>query len=1275
MAFDLATRYYNIDKLLDPEDVNTNKPDKKSILMYVMCLYHAIDSIREQQMSLAAGRADSLHMLPQHSDQAPERQSTLIDEELTIVDEARSSSTSSKTIDEEFDEIYHAGNLTDLDEISLAKSIEDLSKFSMPTNIKRSSTFTITTNEAGFSALERNDNDNNMHHAIDADSAAHSIHFFMDSRSRPVSIATNASTEIGGYQNAIEMVLALLLEAEEVLAKELPAIVDVSAARDQFTDHEEFMVKLSEYQEYVGGALEEGARLLTESTAITGLNQDDQTEIKKQMVLLNERWEALRMRALAVQSRVHGKLAELQLQKIEELRVLLTATEDKISRMAEIDARPSAMRAQYDEHKTLEASLSEQKALVDELGNLVVIVNDDSFNELEDKLAALGERWSHVVKWTKIRFERLQTTNWQWRMLNERYAVVRQWLDTRENDLKAMEQRPVSAIGDVMERMNNLRYCARDLVALGEHLAQLQAIGQELQAAATTFCSKLEALEDRAEALKEIVEVQQQRIQGMGFNFNFSDGHAEDVRMPAGWTDFQRRIKQTARKSTIALGKDEEFEPVSGDEMETSPQSNKKRRMQKSEQRQLLDHHVTELMLFVEDGERQLRDADEVRTLKAELTSLSALEAAIRQRRVTHKDALDLVEKCRAAGDDADDLAIVSQSLITIGGRCDVLDTRVTHLLTINKANAIKEKFYRNLTGFKLILADCQDWFKQYANASSSTTDELKNRLSYMDSLNGEIAEAKDFGDSTAAAGMHEWKNDFHQFFHSWTDIKSAITRLIETDFGAKPFDATTERLSLAMTDLQTTIEGLTVLVTTTDTMTGNLEHLITATSQCNDVKELLNANDVVTYVDLHVEWERIANTLKDRVIKQTAAIENANHFGSEYDNVMIFLQRTEDKLHADVFIFGESNDLHIQHKDYEAHDMDMKKIEIDIISVRNFSELILKASTDQEYTSGLQAQIMALNARLTTVKDVLVARWVELKQTSRETEQLVRQVKDTDAWLSELEASVPKTENADIANAIELFQLKSKFQAWKEKCEQKAIDFRQLNETGSERLMQIDEQLSRPTCHRKYSSLAKQFTRLNARWTDVTVLVYTRAALLEHVSGQLGELKTLIVSETGYLDKLEKCLRKSPENAADAEEIYEELDVSVVRFVSTYTDAIAFGELRHCFGYAHGDGAAIHKYTHTQGSQVLLHTEQLFFFYHSQDLENSIRNHSEQRLDKIRGLSNELIEHECMAITIAADVNAVVDRWNALLSQVQNSIIHNIQCLSLYESSIGIFM
>lgn len=38
-AFEVASTHLNIEKLLDPEDVNTSQLDKKSIMMYVVCYY------------------------------------------------------------------------------------------------------------------------------------------------------------------------------------------------------------------------------------------------------------------------------------------------------------------------------------------------------------------------------------------------------------------------------------------------------------------------------------------------------------------------------------------------------------------------------------------------------------------------------------------------------------------------------------------------------------------------------------------------------------------------------------------------------------------------------------------------------------------------------------------------------------------------------------------------------------------------------------------------------------------------------------------------------------------------------------------------------------------------------------------------------------------------------------------------------------------------------------------------------------------------------------
>lgn len=70
-AFDLAFRHLEIEKLLDPEglsylelfdilcndwkniflDINCNRPDKKSVMMYVMCFFQALQN---EEIDLAA---------------------------------------------------------------------------------------------------------------------------------------------------------------------------------------------------------------------------------------------------------------------------------------------------------------------------------------------------------------------------------------------------------------------------------------------------------------------------------------------------------------------------------------------------------------------------------------------------------------------------------------------------------------------------------------------------------------------------------------------------------------------------------------------------------------------------------------------------------------------------------------------------------------------------------------------------------------------------------------------------------------------------------------------------------------------------------------------------------------------------------------------------------------------------------------------------------------------------------------------------------------------
>lgn len=1124
MAFELATRNLNIDALLDPEDVNTNKPDKKSILMYVMCLYQAIESQRSSQLT----SAPSIQMLDQHFEGSAE---DIHSPSTSSIPSQLSDTTVQQNIESQPPEVVHPGNLTDLDDISLAKSMDDLSEFPVP-NVKRSSTFTITKNDLlNLTADTETDADNENGGA----NASGAFQNFLESHSRPVSTATNASVEIGGYQNAIEIVLSLLLEAEEVLSKPMPEITDLADAKAQFQSHEEFMIKLSEYQEYVGGALEEGARLLSEPTVNTGLTVDDQSEIKQQMLLLNERWELLRISALEVQSRVHSKLAQIQMEKIEELRDRLTNTEDRISRMPEIDPNPDAMPQQIIEHKSLEVSLNEQKLLVDDLSNLVVIVNDDLFNDLEDKLAALGERWTHVVKWTKNRFQKLQDAHWNWKMLNKRFAVANEWINDRENDLKQMESRDVSAIGSVMERMQNLRFCAMDLNVLYESLTRLGEIAQDLKPASLELLEKFENLEDRCEALKEIVEVQQQRIEGMGFDFNVDI--LDNVKLPNGWTDFQSKFNTDYRASVEVDSDSEE-----------SPRSNKKRKLQKSEKHQQIDARIQDMTDFVGAGEQTLHGLHNIPALKDQRKTLEQLQNDLKQRIAEYPEVKKLISECIEA--DGIELTEESNQISNIGTKYDELSFRIEHLLELNDKALIKEKYTTNLTGLKLVLADCQDWYKQYANLNASTQEELENRLAYMESLGSEIDEADEFyRNADDKDELADWKMGFDQFYESWTSIKGAIKRLLDDNYGMEPMDDDDDLMenveSAEMEKLQSIYNdanAVEVVVSGAENMNENLQQLNdfkTIASECQNSEEIIN-NAIEAE-----KWQKLGSSLAEKISKQNTAIDNLNYFTTEFEQVVSLLTNLEKTFENDIFILGEPDDLNTQTELYETKGMEIKKIEIDLISVKNFSEVIIRDATDSEHKADLLTKVQSINDFYSRVKKIYQTNSKALKLAAEQTDNIFKRIQETEQWLNELEKSTPVTENSEIKTSNELFQLRNKFQVLKDSCEQKTIEFRELNEIGSEMLLRIDDQLNQPDCQRKYSTLAKQFTKLNAKWNEVTALVYNRTALLEHISSQLGELKTLIVSESGYLDKLEKCLRKSPENAADAEEIYEELDVS----------------------------------------------------------------------------------------------------------------------------------
>jgi len=518
-AFRVANKTLGIARLLDPEDVNTTTPDKKSIMMYVMCLYQALPHT-------------SLPLFPS-SPKKLEPDGTTAD--FPMGDGTRSTSAASDPVD--------------------------------------------------FTA----------------------------------------------YQTLMEEVLVWLLAAEDHLDS-APAIdVELQTVKEQFHKHEEFLLELSSQQGSIGVVLQEGTRLLQEGK----LSEEEESEIRIQMRLLNSRWDQLRTKAMDRQARIHETLTKLQQDQLEKLRHWLTSTEDRISQLAtgqQPDNLTAAVRM-LEDHQALQRDLEAQQEDVNALSNMVVIVDENAdCSQMEDQLSALGERWSHVCQWADQRASALQQLVSTWEQLDQELQRVKTWLAGHEQSLRLIEANPSTDRNQMADVARQLQLLDRDLEPHQQRLNQLQESVQRLppliQAVVGKEQSKrklttgtykcvdrilqdMEDLEDRIEALNEIMEAQRQRLGKSGVCLNMVILPPDITTSLTAFDDADVVIKQQPKDSE--------------DEMLV------KKRKLNSDRRREFEEAVDKLKNHLDNMEQLVRTGCEVATLE--------------QTQLEHKPDLDQVLK------------------------------------------------------------------------------------------------------------------------------------------------------------------------------------------------------------------------------------------------------------------------------------------------------------------------------------------------------------------------------------------------------------------------------------------------------------------------------------------------------------------------------------------------------------------------------------------------------------------------------------------------------
>ncbi|XP_035721528.1 dystrophin, isoforms A/C/F/G/H-like isoform X8 [Vespa mandarinia] len=1105
-AFRFAEEHLRIERLLDPEDVNTSVPDKKSIMMYVMCLFQC---------------------LTQSGDDAG-------DLDLSIASDNSPATTPG------------------------AENTLSLSTFGMPT-------------------------------------------------SRPMSLATNVSVELGGYQVALEEVLTWLLEAEDKLNHAPELGTSLETLKQQFHDHEAFLIELTGHQDGVGAVLEEGARLLAEG----GLHKDEEHEVRVQMSLLNSRWEGLRMRAMDTQTRIHEVLMQMQQAQIDALRQWLTKTEDRISLMAAIELNQSSLDEQIKRLNELEQDIKAQQDVVDSMRNIVVVVDEENseavYTEMEDQLSALGERWAHICQWKEERRQRLQSLSLLWQTIIDDHKKLVAWLNETEITLKQMEANPASEIGEVLERIRKLQILKMEMdlnqkkvISLQESMLELDNQGSSPDS--VNMLEKIENLQDRWDAVGQIMEVQSQRITSSGFEFDLKSERDTTIISSNEW--MSETVTSIAYKEEIAAT--------------STPQSDmKKRRLDNTTKHEFesallglykwLDY--IDLEIGRSEGVFDELSVDEKKVVYED--TLADIEV--------HKSEYDkvlelgkrLVEELENTNESSEDakkkLEDIQHCWSATSNRLQEIRNRIAYLEEI-------KKFRNELDSLNMMLDSYTKWFE--TNKANNQIDifrvKMKSMKSHDERVKKLVDKAKELLEKNQSVvdESNKLEADTKTLFSDWEKVQKLLSdRLNEiTD---KIEKIPPKKYTESITNLITFVNNIEGVLLSEHTIISDKKTMEEQVKKFQDLDNTLkNYQDTFDYVnstghelitktnddsqaqilrnelqDLNTKWSDIPIILEERqqnLLRDIKLLET-------FDKELSILENWLDKSMAHLEEISKNIDLNdIKMTEYKLEQLRAFSREIDEtkpkVEALQISTNKLLENSEPNFASVLNNKVEDISCKWNAVTDDVKSLIDKYEAALKKNDEIVNGIDDFTKWLSDLEKDIPG--DIKITSSVELFQVRGRYQTLKDKIDKRVEEFRNLNEMGNDKLLSSEGS--------SVKELGRRFTFLNARWTDVTDRIYERYRHLQNATHEYGEFRALVAQESDWLDKLEKRLKKSTKCAADAEEISEELD----------------------------------------------------------DLENYIRNHPESRQEKLQEIGKQLIDSNIMTQSIQTDVEALTNRWENLNGQ-----------------------
>ncbi|XP_063246395.1 utrophin isoform X4 [Prinia subflava] len=644
-AFNIAKNHLGIEKLLDPEDVAVQLPDKKSIIMYLTSLFEVLP----KQVTMEDIR--EVETLPRRYKQECE--------------------------DGEF---------------SVQQTV----------------------------ALEE-----------DQDS----------SRAETPSTVTEVDMDLDSYQVALEEVLTWLLSAEDAFREQEEISGDVEEVKEQFSTHEGFMMELTAHQSSVGNVLQAGNQLVAQGN----LSPEEEFEIQEQMLLLNSRWEELRVESMDRQSRLHDMLMELQKQQLQQLSDWLTVTEERIQKMeSQLLAEDlESLQKQLEEHKSLQSDLEAEQVKVNSLTHMVVIVDESSGESataiLEEQLQRLGERWTAVCRWTEDRRVKLQEIQLLWQELLEEQCLLKAWLTEKEEALSKVQTSSFKDQTDLSVNVRKLAILKEDMGMKRQTLDQLNELGQDVA-----------QILGNGKASSKIDQDQEELTQRWDSLVQKLEDYSNQVTQAVGSVGMSQVSQKTAAETSL---KKQVVVEQSRQELPPPPLPKKRQIPGDSEAKKKFDAESAELLNWISKSKSAIQAADikEYKKMR-ETSSMKEKLKVIEKERAEKSQKLDelkrnghiLLDQMGKEGLPTVDIKSVMEKILS--GWKDV----VQNLEEVSRKIKYQEDinaYLKEINELEKTLTEKDDWLKNDASSVSQSSAVLKDlcqqQLTQLVSLSPQLERLK----------------------------------------------------------------------------------------------------------------------------------------------------------------------------------------------------------------------------------------------------------------------------------------------------------------------------------------------------------------------------------------------------------------------------------------------------------------------------------------------------------------------------------------------------